>query len=180
MTKPKGKARKVAVITPPSPPVEPAAAEEGLYSISRLAEYFDVDRATMRKRLDESGVKAVSEKAKEKLFRFEEAEAAMLEAGDDPLLDEAKRRKLTAEAKLKEIQVKREEEDLLPRREVEDLVQKLFTAMFQRVAVRMPRELAPQLAKAENTAQMIAILQTSVEKIFNDLRTNHQSLFSRD
>lgn len=166
---------------PPAPvlPVEaqPVEAEEELYSISRLAEYFELDRTTMRKRLEAAGVEPVVKKLNQKLYRLEDAEAAM---GQEEKLEQMQLRKLTAETLLKELSLEQERGDLLPRKEVEDHIQKLFTAMYQRIAVRLPREIGAQLYKAESTAQLTTQLSTSLQTIFHELRNDHSRFLSSD
>lgn len=157
--------------------IKRGAPAEELYSVTRLAEYFELDRATMRKRLDEAGVEPVVDQANKRLYRLEDAEAAMEQEGD---LEEIKLRKLTAEASLKELELGREKGELLPRKEVEDYVQKLFTALYQRLAVKLPREIGPQLFKAESTAQLTKDLQTNLETIFHEIRTDHRRLLGSD
>lgn len=160
----------------PSPAAKPDDAEE-LYSISKLAEYYDLDRATMKRRLTDAGVLPALDEPRRKLYRLSEVEAAL---ETDTGLDEIKLRKLTAEAQLKELELQREQEQLLPRKEVEDYTQKLFTAMFQRLGIRLPREIAPQLWKAESQAQMTKQLETSIKAVFNELRADHRRFLSSD
>ena len=155
----------------------PKEEAEELYNISRLAEYFELDRATMRRRLEDAGVKPVKKLAKETRYRLEDAEAAMQE---DDAKDLVQLRKLDAEASLKELELARARGEVLPRKEVEDQVQRLFSAMYQRVCVRFPREIGAQLFKADTTTQLTTTLQRSLQSIFNELRTDHSRYLGGD
>jgi hypothetical protein len=152
----------------------PKEKEEGLYSISKLAEYFELDRSVLRKRLDDARIKPVVNEPKRKLYRLEEAEAVLEK---DERLDETKLRKMRAETALKELELQREQGDLLPCKEVEDYLLKLFTALYQRVCVRLPRDIGPQLYKADSPASLTKDLQTNLETIFHEVRTDHPRFF---
>ncbi|HWQ34875.1 MAG TPA: hypothetical protein VNQ79_18675 [Blastocatellia bacterium] len=156
-------------------PIQAAAGQdEELCSISRLAEYFDLDRATMRRRLDDAGKQPVSARAKEKLYRLSDAEEAVA-AADSSDLEAARLRKLNAEIRLKELEFERERGELVYVKDVRDDLQQIFHRLFQRTAVQLPREIASALFKAETSGEMAEILQRSLEKVFNDLRNDHQS-----
>lgn len=144
-----------------------------LYSISALARLCGRDRATVVKCLKD--VKPVEERPREKLYALGEAVPAII-AGADAEMDEAKLRKVQAEAELKELDLKRERGEVVSLKDVRNYAQALFRGMHQRVAVRLPRDVAAQLYKAESPAQIIDILQREAGRIFNDLRDDHQSL----
>lgn len=159
---------------PAKPPAKPKEPEQEHYSISRLAEYFELDRAVLRKRLDNARIKPVINEPKRKLYRLEDAEQVLQ---TDEQLDEIKLRKLRADASLQELKLQRENGEMVPRKEVEDYLQKLFTALYQRVCVRCPRELGTQLYKADSPAALTKDLQTNLETIFHEVRSDHRRFF---
>lgn len=142
-----------------------------LYSISALARLCGRDRATVVKCLKD--VKPVEERTKEKLYALGEAVPAII-AGADAEMDEAKLRKVQAEADLKELDLKRETGEVVSVKEVRNYAQTLVQGIHQRIAVRMPGEISPQLYKAESSSQIAEILQHELGRIFNDLRDDHK------
>lgn len=142
-----------------------------LYNISELAKLCKRDRATVVKCLKE--VKPVEEQAKEKLYALHEAVPAIV-AGASAEMNEAKLRKTKAEANLKEIDLARERGEVVEVKEVRAYAQALVRGIHQRLAVRMPGEIAPQLYKAESAAQITDILQREFGRVFNDLRDDHK------
>lgn len=163
--KPKGKAK-----TKPD--------ESELYSISRLAEYYGLDRGTMRTKLAEAGVSPIVDEARKKLFDLQEVETAL--ENTDSEKDEFTLRKLIAETRLKEHELSVEQGLYLPKKEVETYVQNLFGACFQRLAVSLPKQLGKQLFKASTAAQATTILSSSIQGVFNELRRDHRKLLVSD
>jgi phage terminase Nu1 subunit (DNA packaging protein) len=145
----------------------------GLYSISALARLCGRDRATVVKCL--KGIKPVEQRAKEKLYALAEAVPAIV-AGADAEYDAARLRKLQHEGDLKEIELKREQGEVVEVKEVRAYAQALFRGLQQRMAVRLPRDIAPQLYKAESPAQITEVMQREVGRIFNELRDDHTRL----
>jgi hypothetical protein len=146
------------------------ASTDDVLSISALARLCGRDRATVVKCLKE--VEPAEEKAKEKLYRLKDAIPAIV-AGADAEMDEAKLRKMQAEAELKELNLKREQGEVVEVTEVRAYAQALFRSVQQRMAVRLPRDIAPQLYKAESAAQITEVLQRESGRVFNELRDDH-------
>lgn len=142
-------------------------------SISALAMEFDLDRITVRKRLAEANIKPTVERAREKLFDItpELVEALEVSTG---LLDAAKLRKETAAARKLELQVAEAEGDLVRVSEFTEAVQKLFTNVYQEVAVRLPKRVATRLVKAATPSDCTAILKAEMERVFASIRDNHE------
>lgn len=145
-----------------------------LLSISQLAARFELDRATVRKRLDAAGIKPVRERAKEKLFDVATATEA-IEIQEVSNYELARARKVELEAELKELYLQRERGELVAIRDVREDLQKIFQRLFQRLAVQAPKELAGALFKAESAAQVEEVLRKHNGKIFSDIRRDHQS-----
>jgi hypothetical protein len=144
-----------------------------LLSISKIAMRCGLDRATCRKRLDIHAFQPAEVKEKEKLYLFDAAMEAALTESQDKLTD-VKIRKETAAAQIAEIKVKQQMGELAPVGEFMDTVQRLFGAMHKEIAVRLPKQLAARLAKAKTPAETSRILSVSINKVFTDLRDDHQ------
>lgn len=147
-------------------------AEDALVNISQLAEQFEMDRATVRKRLKDLPPAQV--KGREKLYPRRDAEA-VLSAAENPGLDEAKRRKASIEAELLELKLRRERGDLLDVKEVRSELQEIFKRLHQYFCVHYPAEAAARLYKAESPAQIAEILQRDFGRTFNDFRGDYKS-----
>ena len=145
-------------------------SDEKLYSISELKELTGLDRATIRTRLD--GIEPQGGAKNAKTYALKVALPALI-AGASAEMDVAKLRKMQADAELKEIDLKRELGEVVEVKDVRAYAQALFRGLQQRLAVRMPRDVAAQLYKAESPAQITEILQHDVGRIFNDLREDH-------
>lgn len=147
---------------------KPEEKKEELYSISALARGFDLDRATVRDRLEKAEVQPVSIKAKEKLYRLEDVEDIL--AQDE--LEEAKLRKIQAEADLKEhdLQIKRGEFASVA--EFTEIVQKIFGRLHKKLAVQMPGRIALRLHNANSSADVAALLKQEISKEFDGLRSD--------
>lgn len=143
---------------------------DGLYSISALARLTKRDRATVVKCLKD--VKPVEERAKETLYALHEAVPAIV-AGASAEMDEAKLKKAKADAHLRELELKREQGEVVEVKEVRAYAQALFRGLQQRMAVRLPRDIAPQLYKADSAAQITEVLQREAGRVFNELRDDH-------
>lgn len=144
---------------------------EQLYSISALARLTKRDRATVVKCLKD--VKPVEERARETLYALHEAVPAIV-AGASAEMDEAKLKKTKAEAALRELDLKREQGEVVPVKDVRNYAQALFRGLQQRFAVRLPRDVARQLYKAESPAQITEVLQREAGRVFNELRDDHK------
>lgn len=150
---------------------------EELYSISKLARHFDLDRATVRKRID--GVAPVRETKREKLYALAAVEPYLAPGASDPL-DAARLRKLEQETDLLELRLARERGELVSVQEVGDEIQEIFKRLYQKFAVQYPREIAAQLYKAESPGQITDILRHDMGRFFNDLREDYRTLFRAD
>ena len=152
--------------------------KQELLNISKLAFRFDLDRATVRSRLNGAGIEPVEEKAKEKLYLLDARLERALQPDEDDLLDAAKLRKTTAEADLKEIEVQKKNGELIPAADCVEAVTRLFNAMQKKCVVQTPKKLAKKLAKAKNETEIAMILTTEYEHIFQELRENHQKFLT--
>lgn len=140
-------------------------------NISQLAEDFDLDRASVRKRIQEAGIEPIEEKAKEKIYELTPRLAAILSNIDSPL-SEAKLRRETAEAEMRELKLAEMKGDLIPMIEVVDIAQRIASTLYQEYAIRQPKRIGTKLAKAKNVAAVKSILKSDSDKIMKSLRTN--------
>jgi hypothetical protein len=149
--------------------------QEELLNISKLAERFDLDRATVRSYLAAAGVKPRQVKKREKLYLVAEVEP-YLDNSSDPL-KAARLRKLEQESDLLDLKLKRERGELVLISEVGDEIQEVFKRLYQRLAVQYPREIAAQLYKAESPGQITDIMRHDMGRFFNEIREDYTSLF---
>jgi hypothetical protein len=152
-----------------------AEKQKELLSISKLAARFELDRATVRKWLAAAGVAPRRETKREKLYAVAEVEPFLSNVGDP--LDAARLRKLEQESDLLEIRLARERGEVVSAQEVGDEIQEVFKRLYQRLAVRYPREIAQQLYKAESPGQITDIMRHDMGRIFNEIREDYTSLF---
>lgn len=146
-----------------------ATAKGELLSISKIAMRCNLDRATCRKRLDLNGYTPESEKNKEKLYRFDKEMEATLTESQDKLTD-IRIRKETADAQLKELKVREANGELAPVAEFVDAVQKIFSALYQDIAVRQPSKIASKLHRAKSQAEIAGILKAENTRAFTAIR----------
>lgn len=147
--------------------------EEKTLSISQLAFRFELDRATVRKRLQKANIEPHSEREKEKLYLLTpELEQILAETNDG--LDAVKLRKETADAELKEIKVAEARGETASVAEFTEVVQQLFGAMHKKLAVQLPKRVSLRLSKAATQAEISRILTQEIGKEFTDLRNNHK------
>lgn len=144
-----------------------------LYSISELAELTTLDRATVRKRLKDVEAQGGAKGAK--TYSLEAALPALI-AGASAEMDEAKLRKTRAEAELREHELAVERGEYLPVREVRDHALRFFKGLHTRLATEYPREAAPRLAKAGSADEIEGALRRDLERVFNDVRSDHTRL----
>lgn len=148
-------------------------AEQQILSISQLAFRFELDRATVRKRLQKAEIKPHSEREKEKLYLLTpELEQVLAETNDG--LDATKLRKLDAEADLKEIEVQKRRGELVSVADFIEAVQTIFGAMHKQCVIKKPKQIAKKLLKAKDENQVVEILTGEYATIFDNLRSNHQ------
>ena len=152
--------------------------EVKLLSISQIAFRFNLDRATVRKRLQKAEIKPDSDKEKEKLYLLTpELEQIVTEFFDD--LDATKLRKLDAEADLKEIEVQKRRGELASAAEFTEIVQQIFGTLHKKLAVQLPKRISLRLSKAATQAEISTLLTQEITKEFSNLRQNHKAYLSK-
>jgi uncharacterized coiled-coil protein SlyX len=142
---------------------------------SQLAKRFDLDRATVTKRLDANAVEPVESKSNEALYELTPRVAGIL-AKVDSAFDEAKLRKETAEAELREAKVAVIRGDLVEAAKVMDRVQTIMTALYKEFAQQQPKRLAARLAKVKTAAEVTKLIKADTDKVFSRLRENDEEM----
>lgn len=140
-------------------------------SISALARRFNLDRATVRTRIEKSGIKPAEEKEKEKLYILDEKLEAILSEDE---LEAAKLRKTEAEADLKEIDVKIKTGEYASVAEFTEITQQIFSRLHKKLAVQLPGRIAIKLHNANSSGDVAALLKAEISKEFDSLRENFQ------
>jgi len=149
-------------------PAKTVIPKSDLFSVSELAKRFQLDRATVTKRLEK--VKPVSEAANKKLYDIAEVEDLLSEDA----LDEAKLAKLNTERELKEHQLKVARGEYAPVDEFKDIVQRIFSNLHKRLAVQLPRKLTRKLLHANSETEINEILGSNISTVFDELRTDYK------
>ncbi len=151
---------------------EAAIGECEILSLSKLAFRFDLDRATVRTRLEEAGIVPVEARAKEKLFELTPRLEKILDQSNTKLTAAKLQREL-ANARLAEIKVGEAEGDLAPVGEFTDVVQRLFGGNYKEM-VRMIKRWAPRMVKMKNVAEAEKFMLTDYQKFSNSLRSDFE------
>lgn len=137
-------------------------------SISDLSRLTGLDRATVAKRIGD--LDPTPGPKNSALYQLAEALPRLF--GDDAALDDFKSRKIAAEAELKEM----ERDELLgkiaPVDQFTEVLIRIFSSMYQQIAVRYPVEASAKLAKAKTSTAVATIMRKDFAAIFGRLRTN--------
>lgn len=145
---------------------------ENLLSVSKLAFRFNLDRATVNKRIAEVQIKPYSEKEKEKLYELTELLESVLNDTSKPL-DIARLKKMTAETELKDLELQKKKGEVLPVNEVKEAVREIFSNLHKEITMQIPKKIASKIKKAKTIAEIQAILTTELNKPFNILRVDY-------
>lgn len=180
-TKPKKTVRAAKkAVTPSETVAKPVESTEfyGLLSIATISRRTDLDRATIKKRLDAHKIEPEHSQQKLKLYQFDEAlEALLLE--QDTKLTEAKTRRELAMAEEREIKVKILREEVASVKEFTEFLALFAGGLYKDICVRLPKRLAGRLAKAETAADCEALLSREIDKEFQTARENFAKYFGK-
>jgi len=138
-------------------------------NISQLAEEFDLDRASVRKRIQEAGIEPIETKAKLTIYELNQRLAAILSDVKSPM-NEARLRKETAAAEKIEMQNAIARGELVPMGNAIERMQAILMALYKEFGIHQPKRLASRLAKAKTVAEISKILKGDNDKIFARLR----------
>lgn len=146
--------------------------EPKLLNLSQLEFRFNLNRATVRKRLQAAGIAPHTEREKEKLFLLTpELEEVLSESTEG--MDAVRLRKETADAELKEIKVAEARGEMASVAEFTGVVQQIFGSLHKKLAVQLPKRLSLRLSKAATQNEIAQILAQEISKEFTELRNNH-------
>lgn len=161
------KTPKIAAKAEEKPP-EPEFQYEHV-SILALSRMFNIDRATVRDRIEKAGIKPVKTAVNEKLYALDE-NLEMIIRQDE--LAEAKLEKLRAEIELKEHDLAIKRGEYASVAEFTEINQKIYGRLHKRVVVQLPKRISKRLHEANSSADLAQILETELAKEFNDLRSD--------
>lgn len=141
-----------------------------LKSVSELARAFDLDRATVAKRLADAAFQRGPRNAK--LYAVDEVTSLLTAPDDSPELEQAKLRRAIADAKKAELIVAKLEGELVNRVAVITEVQEIFAALYQTVCIQYPRRNSGRLSKLK-AADLGKKLETDLRAIFDEIADEH-------
>jgi hypothetical protein len=152
----------------------PTKAPVKFLNISKLQVRFGLDRATIRKRLAAAGIESdPSSTEKEKLYVLNDALEIALKTPEN-LLDAERLRKLRGEATIVEMKIKQQNGELISAAECAEAVNQIFGNLRKKLALQLPKALAKRLSKMSDEAEMAKLLSEATEKVFKELRANHE------
>jgi len=140
-------------------------------NISQLGEEFDLDRASVRKRIQEAGIEPVETKAKEKIYEVNQRLAAVLSTVKSPI-NEAKLRRETAAADKLEMQNAMLRGELVPMHEASEMIRSIVGKIFQELTAAQGKRIDAKLAKARTVIDVKKIRNGDNQMIMKRLRAN--------
>lgn len=140
-----------------------------LLNLNKLALRFDLDRATVRKRLELAKIEPVAGHAKEKIYELTPRVYSLLSAVNDPLA-EVKLRAATADAQLREAKVALIQRTSVPIAEVNDVFGKVIAGLHRDCVIQTPKRLGPKLARVKTAVEATKMLKQELDKIFRKLK----------
>jgi hypothetical protein len=143
------------------------------FNTSELAAKYELDRATVRKRLRIVGIEPSVKKAKENLYLMtDDLEDALLDEGN-PELDAARLRKLNVETELKMIELKVKNGEYGSALDFSAEVFKLIRGLHRKCTITLPRTLAKKLARMKDEMQISQLLADEYDGAFQEAREEH-------
>lgn len=168
-----GRKKKITTDAPAPTPVVAVPDEPKRLNLSQLEFRFNLNRATVRKRLRNAGIEPVEEHEKEKIFLLDEELIECLKATEEDL-DEVKLRKERAAARLQEHKADVAEGIVVSVADIKHYLHGLFAALHAECTVALPRRVAAKLARAKTAADVYAILTPEIDRLFAEIRTDHK------
>jgi hypothetical protein len=147
-----------------------------LMSVSALSRLFNIDRHTVRTRIENAGIKPNKTAVNEKLYELNERLEAVLLQDE---LDEAKLRKIQAEAEMKEHELAVKKGEFGSVAEFTEITQRIFSKIYKRFAVQLPSKLANKIHNANSSAEVIQILKSAYEQELNEIRDDFPKYLSK-
>lgn len=140
-------------------------------NLVELAEEFNLDRATVAKRLADVPFRRGPKNSK--LYDVELAAVAIEESEDSPEMEAAKLRRAIADAERAEINVAKLRGTLVNRIEVLTEVQEVFSRLYQSVTIQYIRRNAGRLSKLKTSAELAERLQGDLMAIFLEIADDY-------
>jgi transposase-like protein len=140
-------------------------------NLTQLASDFGLDKATVKKRLQEHGIEPVETRAKETIYEVSPRLAAVLSKVSSPI-DEAKLREATANAEIKEIKLAELRGEMVEVNLAIDRMHAVLGKLYKDLSVHMPKHLAARLARAKTVPEVNKLLKLEIGRIFARLKQN--------
>lgn len=155
-----------------NPITETTQSEYEILSISKLAFRFNLDRATVKKRLVEANVQPVEESENEKLYELTEELQSILTFTTKPI-DLAKLETVQTTNEIKKLELQKRKGELLTVVEVKDAVNGIFGGLQKEIVQNLPKKIAPKLKRAKTIAEITAILKQELDVPFGELASDY-------
>ena len=144
--------------------------QKKLWSQTELAKHFQLDRATIRTRLEGAGVRPRNRNPKHIQYDFEEARIAIERAKDQ----EWKSLKVEKEAQILDLKLQKELGNFASVAEFAELTQRWVGWLYNKLTIRLPRTVVTKIANAKDKNDAAFILTKEIESVFNEFRANPQ------
>jgi hypothetical protein len=144
-------------------------SDTGLASISELARMFNLDRATVTKKLKDVEPEQQQGYKGAKMYRVVTV-ATLLSQGSTYSEDQAKARRALADAEKAELMVARLRGELVPVADMKDAVHQLVKSLFQRCVTVAPRQLSRKLVGKSDPGEIEVLMREYYAAVFEELR----------
>jgi hypothetical protein len=139
---------------------------------------YRVDRATVRVKLEQAGVKPVPNTMERGVWYDADEVEAVFNSED---IDEVKLRKLQAEAQLKEHELSIKKGEFASVAEFTELTHQWVGWLYKQTSSRIPaQKVLKQIARSKSEAEAKAILKKHVDEIWQEFRTGHLAILNSD
>jgi hypothetical protein len=151
--------------------------EQSLVNTSELHRLTTLDRATIRQRLEEAGVKPKKELAREKIYDLHEALPALVRhMPPTQTYNEARTKKTSASAMREMLKYQQELGEMVPIVDVRDYAYRFVKAIQDRFQL-YARENKTSLRKERSDAALERRLLADFSKIFLTLKNDYPKIF---
>lgn len=140
---------------------------------SELHRATGLDRATVKKRLNDAGVKPVTTESRKTEYDADKALTALSRTDSRSHgYDKARTQKTTAEAARVLLKLQKERGELAPISDLRDYAFNLVKAIHTRLK-RYPREAKGRIHKAKSPDEIEVIMTADIDLIFENIKRDH-------
>ena len=148
-------------------------AKKTTANTSELHRATGLDRATVKKRLKDAGVKPIKTESRKTEYDANKAMSALSSTDSRSHgYDKARTQKTTAEAARVLLKLQRERGELAPISELRDFAFNLVKALYTRLK-RYPREAKARIHKAKTPDEVEQIINADLDLIFENIKRDH-------